>query len=74
MLRLYIYKIFFHKYTIDFFSNEEINGKYKLKDFKDSEKYIQIKELSTLYKIDYKIKTLKDDDYENILSIFKKYK
>ena len=48
MLRLYIYKIFFHKFTIDFFSNEEINGKYKLKDFKDSEKYIQIKELSTL--------------------------
>ena len=72
MLRLYIYKIFFHKFTIDFFSNEEINGKFKLKDFKDSDKYIQIKELSTLYKIDYKIKTLKDDDYENILSIFKK--
>ena len=38
MLRLYIYKIFFHKFTIDFFSNEEINGKYKLKDFKDSDK------------------------------------
>ena len=76
MIRIYIYKILYNNYKIDAFINEESINKYKLKEFKDFDAYIKENELINIYKIDYKVKTLKDEyydkSYEQIKNIYQK--
>ena len=75
MMRIFIYRILFNKYNIDVFKN----SKFKLEDYGDIGGLIKIEELSNINKIDYKIKTLKDKNYDihtliekNIKEEFKK--
>ena len=73
MIRIYIYKILYYNYKIDAFINEESINKYKLKEFKDFDAYIKENELINIYKIDYKVKTLKDEYYDKSYEQIKKY-
>ena len=75
MIRIYIYKILYNKFGLDAFINLKMVDKYKLKDYKDFSKFIinEIKEYYYLYKIDYKIRTLKDDYYEESYEAIEKY-
>ena len=73
MIRIYIYKILYNNFGIDAFINEEMVSKYKLKEYKDFNKLIQINELKNIYKIDYQIRTLKDDYYEQSNKIIEEY-
>jgi hypothetical protein len=72
MIRIYIYKILYNEYKIDFFLDEENISKYKLEDYKDYSDFIQIEDLNNLYKIDYKIKTIKDGYYSDASSAIDK--
>ena len=74
MIRIYIYKILYNNFGIDSFIRQEMVDKYKLKDYKDFDKFISRKELDNIYKIEYQIITLKDDYYEESYKIIEKYK
>ena len=74
MIHIYIYKILYNNYKIDAFINEEIINKYKLREYQDFAKYIKEKELINIYKIDYKVKTLKDEYYNKSYDLIEKYK
>ena len=74
MIRFYIYKILYNNYKIGVFINKESIDKYKLKYYKDL-KSINLKEqLNNIFKIDYKIKTLKNDYYKQSFTVIKQYK
>ena len=64
MIRIYIYKILYNKFGVYIFTNQEMVDKYRLKDYKDYNNFIKINELSIFYKIDYQIRTLKEEYYE----------
>ena len=74
MISIYIYKILYNNYKIDAFINEESINKYKLREYQDFAKYIKEKELINIYKIDYKVKTLKDEYYNKSYDLIEKYK
>ena len=74
MIRIYIYKILYNSFGIDAFINQKMITKYKLNDYKDFSKFIQIKELNNLYKIDYQIRTLKEDYFNQSNKVIEKYK
>ena len=40
--------------------------KYKLKEYQEFEKLIKKDELINIYKIDYEVKTLKNDNYDDL--------
>jgi len=65
MIRIYIYKILYNNYSINIFINEKSIDKYKLKDYKDFDSLIKKDELINIYKIDYEVKTLKNDEYDD---------
>ena len=66
MIRYYIYKILYNNYTIDNLKDEKNINKYGVKKLKEFEEFIKIKELSSnKFKIDYRIQTLKDNEYQN---------
>ena len=54
--------------------NQNNIQKYQLDKYKDFNILIQNNELSNIYKIDYKVKTLKDDYYEKSFKEIEKYK
>lgn len=64
MIRFYIYKVLYNEYSADVFYNENID-KFKLKEYKDFVEFIQNQEVNNIYKIDYKVKTLKDEYYDD---------
>ena len=64
MIRFYIYKVLYNEYSADVFYNENID-KFKLKEYKDFVEVIQNQEVNNIYKIDYKVKTLKDEYYDD---------
>ena len=64
MIRLYIYKILYNEYYIDFFYKKDNIQKFKLEEYKDFASFIQNKELNNIYKIDYKIQTINNEKYE----------
>ena len=79
MIRLYIYKIIYNKYTIYFFNNDCNITKYKLKFLKDYNDLINIRGVSNkIYKLDYTVKTLQNEDYgkfyKNLLNYYNKDK
>ena len=74
MIRIFIYKIFYNNFGADVFINEEMVKKYKLKDYKDFKDFIQTNELNKLYKIEYQIRTLKDENYLQSYELIEKYK
>jgi len=74
MIRIYIYKILYNNYKIDFFLNEENISNYKLEDYKDYNDFINIEDLSNLFKLDYKIKTIKDGYFSDANTAIEKYK
>ena len=74
MISIYIYKIFYYNYGIDVFINEDMIKKYKLNEYKDFSKYKEEKELKKIYKIDYQIKTLIDDNFYNSYKVLENYK
>ena len=74
MIRIYIYKILYNKYKIDFFFDEENISNYKLDDYTDYKDFINIEDLSNIYKLDYKIKTLKDGYFSEATKAIEKYK
>ena len=74
MIRIYIYKILYNNYTIDYLKDGKNKNKYGLDKLKDFEEFIKIKELSSnIYKIDYKIKTLKDEEYKTFNEDFENF-
>ena len=73
MIRIYIYKVLYNNLGIDAFTNQKIIDKYKLKEYKDFDKLIPVKELDNIYKIDYQIITLKGDYYEQANKVIEKY-
>ena len=74
MIRIYIYKVLYNNYKIDAFINEENIKKFCLKDYVDFKNLIKPDELINIYKIDYKLKALNDDYYENSYKAIEKYK
>jgi hypothetical protein len=74
MIRLYIYKIFYNKYTINFFYKEENIKKYELKKYKDFNEFIKNKELNNIYKLEFEVKTLKNDLKEESSQLLEKFK
>ena len=66
MIRIYIYKILYNNYNINVFINENSIEKYKLKEYQDFDKLIKKDELINIYKIDYEVKTLKNDNYDDL--------
>ena len=74
MIRIYIYKVLYNSYKIDAFINQENIQKFKLEDYIDYNEMVESNELINIYKIDYKIKTLKDDYYEDSYKTFEKFK
>ena len=68
MMRIFIYRILFNNYNIDVFKN----SKFKLEDYGDIGELIKIEELNNINKIDYKIKTLKDKNYDNMHTLIEK--
>ena len=74
MIRIYIYKILYNNFGVDVFLNEKMIKKYKLKDYRDFNEFIQIKELDKIYKIEYTIRTLKDDNFNEASFVIEKYK
>ena len=73
MIRIYIYKILYNRFGADIFIDQEMVDKYKLKDYKDYSRFIQINELNNLYKIDYQITTLNYYYYEKAYKIIENY-
>ena len=73
MARIFLYKILYHNYRIDVFIDNKSVEKFKLKEYNDFTKLIKNKELINIYKIDYKIKTLKDG-YNDAYKAIEKYK
>jgi len=74
MIRIYIYKIFYNNFQIDFFKNKENITKYKLECYMDFNKFNESIELFNVYQIDYRIKTIKDKYYEESHEVIEKYK
>ena len=74
MIRIYIYKILYNKYKIDFFLDDNNISKYHLDEYTNYEDFIKIEELSNLYKLDYKIKTINDDKFSDISSKIERFK
>lgn len=74
IIRLYIYKVLYNYYKIDFFDNEEIIKQYMLNEYIDYKEFIKIKGLENLYRIDYKVKTLKNEYLEKSYNVFENYK
>ena len=74
MFRIYIYKILYNNYNINVFINENSIEKYKLKEYQDFDKLIKKDELINIYKIDYEVKTLKNDDYDDLYKKLEKNK
>ena len=74
MIRIYVYKILYNNYKIDFFLDEENISNYKLEDYKDYADFIKIEDLSNLFKLDYKIKTIKDGYFSEASTAIEKYK
>ena len=73
MIRIYIYKILYNNFGIDVFIDKKKIEKYKLNDYKDFDKFIKRKELNNIYKIDYQIRTLKENVYEESNQEIEKY-
>ena len=73
MMRIYIFKILYYNYRIDVFTDEKMIEKYKLKDYKDFDNNMQIKELNSIYKIDFN-RTLKEDCYIDSYKIIENFK
>jgi len=73
MMRIYIYKILYNNLGVDAFVNQKMVEKYQLKKYKDFTTLIPIKDLNNIYKIDYQIRSLKDDYYEQSNKIIEKY-
>ena len=66
-IRLYIYKIIYNNYSLDFISNDKIKEKYKLDKYIDFKDFQDIKEIGM--EIDHKeVKTLKENYHERSLS------
>jgi len=74
MIRLYIYKILYNNYKIGVFINKESINKYKLNSYADFSKFIKNDELINIFKIDYRVKTLEDDYFNNSFKVIEKYK
>ena len=74
IIRIYIYKILYNNYKIDFLKEEKNIAKYGISKLNKFNEFIKIKELSNnSYIIDYKVKTLKENDYKYFDEEFKKY-
>ena len=72
MIRIYTYKSIYNNYKISAFT--ENKEKFKLKIYSDFNSLFKANELSNIYKIDYIIKTLKNDNYNNSYNAIDKYK
>ena len=74
MVRLYIYKILYNKYSIYFFYEQNNLEKYYLNLYKDFEDFKQLKDLSNISKIENKVKTLNEKYYDKSYKIIDKLK
>ena len=74
MMRILIYKILYNNFEVDAFIDKNMIEKYKLNDYSDFNKFIQIEDLNNIYKIDYQIRTLKDEYYEQLNKSIEKYR
>ena len=71
-IRLYIYKIFYNNYKLDFVKDEKNINKYglnKLKKYKDFIKTFET--INNSFVIEYKVKTLKEDEFDYFNKEFK---
>ena len=71
MIKLYIYKILFNQNKIDVFLNPNSIKKYKLENYDGFKNFIKFPEEE---QINYGIKTLDNENYENIYQIIEKYR
>ena len=74
MIRLYIYKILYNKYTINFFFKEENINKYLLGKYNGFNEFIGNQDLNNIYKLEYIVKTLNNDFCEESCEILENYK
>ena len=73
MIRLYLFKIFYNKYSIYFFYDQKNIDKFHLDKYNNFKEFNQIKELSNISKID-KVQTLENKYYDKSVKIIEKYK
>ena len=74
MIRIYIYKILFKEKGVDFFYDQTNIEKFKLGIYSDFVNFIQNQELNNIYKIDYKVKTINPDSFDDSITAFEKLK
>ena len=74
MIRIYIYKILYNNFGVEVFIKESMIKKYKLKKYVDFTKFIQIKQLNDIYKIEYSIRTIEDEKYDEAKIKIEKFK
>ena len=74
MIRIYIYKKLFYDVGVDVFINPKMIKKYHLDDYKDFNEFIQTKEIYNICKIEYTIRTIKDDNFKDANLAIEKYK
>jgi hypothetical protein len=74
MIRIYIYKILYNNFGVEVFIKESMIKKYKLKKYVDFTKFIQIKQLNDIYKIEYSIRTIEDKKYDEAKIKIEKFK
>ena len=74
MIRIYIYKILYNNFGVEVFIEERMIDKYKLKKYAGFTEFIQIKQLNDMYKIEYSIRTIKDEKFNEAKIKIEKYK
>jgi hypothetical protein len=74
MIRIYIYKILYNSFGADVFINRKMIETYLLNNYKGFNEFIKVKELYNICKIDYTIRTLKDDKFNEANSSIGIYK
>jgi len=74
MIRIFAYKVLYNMYKIDVFIAQDKIENFKLEKYSDYKELVETNELINIYKIDYKIKTLKDENYEDSYKAFEKLK
>ncbi len=74
MMKIYIYKFLYNNFGPDIFIDEKMMKTYLLNEYKGFTEFIQIKDLFNICKLDYTIRTLEDEKFNEANSIIEKYK
>ena len=73
MMRIYIYKILYNNFGVDIFIDKKMIKKYRLDLYTDFGEFIQTKELYNMSRIEYTIRTLENEKFNEANSVITDY-